>query len=63
MWFWTFISSNKSGCDYSWGENRFGQLGGGDNASKEIPTIIILNDIIFEKISCGYCHRLLLSRD
>jgi hypothetical protein len=57
------LALTESGCVYSWGNNRFGQLGVGDNEYKEIPTLVLLNDIIIEKISCGENHSLLLSRD
>jgi alpha-tubulin suppressor-like RCC1 family protein len=57
------LALTESGCVYSWGYNRFGQLGVGDNEYREIPTLVLLNDIIIEKISCGENHSLLLSRD
>jgi hypothetical protein len=53
----------ESGCVYSWGQNSFGQLGVGDFKNREIPTLVILNNEIIEKISCGQSHSLLLSRD
>jgi hypothetical protein len=57
------LALTEKGCVYSWGDNSFGQLGVGDNEYREIPTIILLNDIIIEKISCGESHSLLPSRD
>jgi alpha-tubulin suppressor-like RCC1 family protein len=57
------LALTESGCVYSWGNNNWGQLGVGDNENREIPTLVILKDIIIEKISCGPKHSLLLSRD
>jgi alpha-tubulin suppressor-like RCC1 family protein len=57
------LALTESGCVYSWGRNRFGQLGVGDEEDREIPTIVILKDVIIEKISCGRFHSLLPSRD
>jgi alpha-tubulin suppressor-like RCC1 family protein len=56
------LALTDSGCVYSWGHNTYGQLGVGDEKDREIPTLVILKDIIVEKISCGRNHSLLLSR-
>jgi alpha-tubulin suppressor-like RCC1 family protein len=37
----------ESGCVYSRGNNRFGQLGHGDYVDREKPTIIKMDDIIY----------------
>jgi alpha-tubulin suppressor-like RCC1 family protein len=60
---WHTLALTKSGCIYSWGYNIFRQLVVGDNENRQIPTLVILKDIIIEKISCGLRHSLLLSRD
>jgi alpha-tubulin suppressor-like RCC1 family protein len=60
---WHALALTESGSVYSWGFNDWGQLGVGDNKYREIPTLVILNDIIIEKISCGQEYSLLLSRD
>jgi alpha-tubulin suppressor-like RCC1 family protein len=57
------LALTESGCVYSWGNNNWGQLGVGDKGNSQIPTLVILKDIIIDKISCGRVHSLLLSRD
>jgi alpha-tubulin suppressor-like RCC1 family protein len=57
------MALTENGAVFSWGNNCFGQLGVGDYEKKEKPKLVLLNDIIIEKISCGKNHSLLLSRD
>jgi ankyrin repeat protein len=57
------LALTETGCVYSWGHNPFGKSSFGAESYREIPTLVILNDIIIDKISCGQRHSLLLSRD
>jgi hypothetical protein len=58
------MALNSSGRVFSWGLNKCGQLGTGDtNNSNEPKPISISVEILFEKISCGAEHSLLLSRE
>jgi len=57
------MALTERGNVYSWGSNKYGQLGLKiSNSSSNIPKLIKIN-VIFKKISCGDAHSLLLSRD
>jgi hypothetical protein len=60
------LALTESGCVYSLPHDIFGLLDIGDNKNRVQvmkPTLVTLKDIIIEKISCGFSHSLLLSRD
>jgi alpha-tubulin suppressor-like RCC1 family protein len=62
------MALTECGHVYSWGENNFGQLGIGNTVKSYEPKFVAVIDeskrnVFIEKISCGYCHSLLLSSD
>ena len=59
------LALTESGRVFSWGSNKYKQLGVSDNSLKKSnkPILIEMNEIIIEKISCGPNHNLLLSRE
>jgi hypothetical protein len=57
------MALTESGRVYSWGYNYWGQLGIGNTINSNTTKLIDLNAIIIERISCGLCHSLLLSKD
>ncbi len=58
------MALTQSGRVFSWGNNRFGQLGRNKTKDSNIALIILLsNKILIKKISCGQSHSLLLSSD
>jgi alpha-tubulin suppressor-like RCC1 family protein len=58
------MALTESGRVFSWGNNRFGQLGRNKTKDSNIALIILLSHQIFiKKISCGQSHSLLLSSD
>jgi alpha-tubulin suppressor-like RCC1 family protein len=62
------MALTKYGNVYSWGDNRFGQLGIGNTVDSNEPKFIAVIDenkcnVFIEKISCGFAHSLLLSSD
>jgi alpha-tubulin suppressor-like RCC1 family protein len=57
------LALTESGCVYSWGRNPLKKSSFGAESCRKIPTLVILNNIIIDKISCGKFHTLLLSRD
>ena len=51
------VALTKEGKVYTWGCNSNGQLGHGDNTSRDMPTnVVSLEGLIIIKISCGYYH-------
>jgi alpha-tubulin suppressor-like RCC1 family protein len=48
---------------YSFGYNKFGQLGVGDRDNRFIPQLIDLDGVLIKKVNCGLNHSLLLSTD
>ena len=63
---WHSLALTQSGNAYSWGQNKYRQLGrntSGNMHSSYPKQIEIIGDIIFNQISCGPLHSLLLSRD
>jgi hypothetical protein len=57
------MALTKSGRVYSWGDNRYGQLGIGSYEHSNKPKYIKMNDVCIKKISCGRNHSLLLTSD
>jgi hypothetical protein len=56
------MALNSSGHVFSWGWNECGQLGTGDTINSNKPKPISISvKILFQKISCGAEHSLLLS--
>lgn len=56
----TTIDKNKT-LVYGWGQNKFGQLGLGDDKDRSTPTLIDkVLDFNFKKVSCGNSHTALL---
>lgn len=46
---------------YSWGYNKHGQLGLGDDKDRNLPTLVEpVLDYNFKKVSCGNYHSSLL---
>nr|GMC99643.1 ultraviolet-B receptor UVR8-like isoform X2 [Ipomoea batatas] len=46
---------------YSWGWNKYGQLGLGDTIDRNIPAQVPLDDYTLKNIACGWWHTLLLA--
>lgn len=48
---------------YTWGRNRFGQLGLGDEEDVCLPTLVkgVLHRIKVDSVSCGWQHTLALT--
>jgi alpha-tubulin suppressor-like RCC1 family protein len=58
------MALTESGRVFSWGDNRRRQLGLiNDELSNKPSELLLNNEISIKKISCGYEHSLLLSRD
>jgi alpha-tubulin suppressor-like RCC1 family protein len=62
------MALTKWGHVYSWGYNKFGQLGIGNTVDSNEPKFVAVIDenecnVFIEKISCGEDHSLLLSSD
>jgi hypothetical protein len=58
---WHSMALTKNGRVYSWGDNRYGQLGIGNAEHSNKPKHIKMNDFFIKKISCGRNHSLLLT--
>jgi alpha-tubulin suppressor-like RCC1 family protein len=63
--YWHSMALTESGRVFSWGDNRFEQLGHNNtDVCVGKPSVVLLsNEISIKKISCGREHSLLLSRD
>ncbi|KYN05211.1 RCC1 and BTB domain-containing protein 1 [Cyphomyrmex costatus] len=47
---------------YSWGSNKYGQLGVGDERDRQMPCQLnSLKGIVIVKVACGYAHTLALT--
>jgi hypothetical protein len=62
------MALTECGHVYSWGYNKFGQLGIGNTENSNEPKFVAVIDenkcnVFIEKISCGSFHSLLLSSD
>ncbi len=58
------MALTECGHAFSWGDNNNGQLGLNNMENTNKPSIVLLsNEIPIKKISCSYCHSLLLSSD
>jgi alpha-tubulin suppressor-like RCC1 family protein len=57
------MALTESGSVYSWGYNRFGQLGFGNKKYSNTPKQIEMKDIIIDKITCGAIHSLFLTNN
>jgi alpha-tubulin suppressor-like RCC1 family protein len=62
------LALTENGRVYSWGDNRFGQLGFSNIIASNKPKYIKLknsnkNEVKINKISCGSVHSLILTRD
>jgi hypothetical protein len=65
---WHSMALTECGHVYSWGHNRYGQLGIGNTVDSNEPNFVAVIDenkcnVFIEKISCGFEHSLLLSSD
>ncbi|RKP27547.1 regulator of chromosome condensation 1/beta-lactamase-inhibitor protein II [Syncephalis pseudoplumigaleata] len=57
---WLALAEN--GALYSWGSNRFGQLGYGDTQDRDVPQIVeALHGIGVVEIACGAFHSAVIS--
>jgi alpha-tubulin suppressor-like RCC1 family protein len=66
--YWNSMALTECGHVYSWGWNKFGQLGIGNTVHSNEPKFVAVIDknksnVFIEKISCGLEHSLLLSSD
>lgn len=58
----SFVYLSVEGNVYSWGDNRFGQLGIDSEANSRKPRKVTkFKDIYIEKVACGDTHMLALS--
>jgi alpha-tubulin suppressor-like RCC1 family protein len=57
------MALSENGIAFSWGYNKYGQLGIGSTVNSYRPKIIQLNNSSIIKISCGQKHSFLLSSD
>jgi tRNA A-37 threonylcarbamoyl transferase component Bud32 len=57
------MALSENGCVYSWGYNKYGQLGIGNRKNSNTPKQIEMKDIIIDKILCGKNHSLLLTNN
>jgi hypothetical protein len=58
------MALTESGRVFSWGYCKWGQLGHNNTDNENKPsTVLLSNEISIQKISCGFNHSLLLSRD
>jgi hypothetical protein len=60
---WHSMALTESGRVFSWGSNKYGQLGNGNTVDSNMPKLVELNSVMVERISCGKWHSLLLSKD
>ncbi len=57
------IAVTSSGECYSWGSNKFGQLGMGNLSNQNEPKLVKeLSHTSIESVSCGSTHSLFLSK-
>ena len=54
------ICINSIGDIFTFGYNKYGQLGTGDLFNKYVPTKITVHNMLTKQISCGSCHTLVL---
>ena len=59
---WYTVGLTKNGEVFSWGDNRYGQLGHGDEKERRVPTKVAgLDGIVIIKVSCGGHHTAALT--
>ncbi|XP_023910727.1 ultraviolet-B receptor UVR8 isoform X2 [Quercus suber] len=46
---------------FSWGWNKYGQLGLGDSAGRNIPSLVSIDGSLPTNVACGWWHTLLLA--
>ncbi|GAA0150428.1 guanyl-nucleotide exchange factor [Lithospermum erythrorhizon] len=51
----------EDGSLFSWGWNKYGQLGLGDTIDRNIPSEVTENEYRLRNVSCGWWHTLLLA--
>ncbi|XP_021888390.1 ultraviolet-B receptor UVR8-like isoform X3 [Carica papaya] len=56
------IILTEDGQVYSWGWNKYGQLGLGDSTDRNTPSLIQINGCRPKNIACGWWHTLLLAQ-
>jgi alpha-tubulin suppressor-like RCC1 family protein len=56
------VGLTKNGKVVSWGDNRSGQLGHGDEEARNVPTKVeALDGMVIIKVSCGGWHTAVLT--
>lgn len=53
---------NVNGELYTWGHGFFGQLGHGDNLSRDLPKKVEYNSLQYKKIKCGTHNTLAIDK-
>ena len=54
----------KEGKVFTWGRNKYGQLGHGDKKDRHIPTKVeSLDGLVIVKIACGVYHAIAITDD
>jgi alpha-tubulin suppressor-like RCC1 family protein len=57
-----FVALMSNGETWSWGRNKFGQLGMGDTADLHVPRPIeFMQTVTVGQVACGFAHTLFLS--
>ncbi|KAJ6871206.1 ultraviolet-B receptor UVR8-like [Populus alba x Populus x berolinensis] len=51
----------EDGQVFSWGWNKYGQLGVGDSIDRNTPTQVPIEGCRPKKVACGWWHTLLLA--
>ena len=56
------VGLTKKGEVFTWGDNKFGQLGHGDREERIVPTKVLgLDGLVITKFSCGRFHTAALT--
>lgn len=51
----------EDGSLFSWGWNKYGQLGLGDTIDRNIPSRVTVSEYLLRNVACGWWHTLLLA--